>query len=67
VVASKDLIRIAANGMDEWSRKDARTQREKTEGVIQMQWSHGNADKSVREANAVQPRIIERLSGKSSC
>jgi hypothetical protein len=32
VVASKVLIRIAADGMDEWARKDAKTQREKTEG-----------------------------------
>jgi hypothetical protein len=37
VVASKVLIRIAADGMDEWARKDAKTQREKTEGVIQKQ------------------------------
>ena len=32
---SKNSIRIAADGMDEWSRKDAKTQREKTEGVMQ--------------------------------
>jgi hypothetical protein len=48
VGSSKVSIRIAADAMDEWSRKDAKTQREKTEGLIQMQWSHVDAEKTVR-------------------